>query len=54
MVTFLAVAFATNRFGYSTLAAGLEAIRAPVRFVLANNLEQQLSGGKAQKAVLEG
>ena len=34
MVTFLAVAFATNRFGYSTLAAGLEAIRAPVRFVL--------------------
>ena len=34
MATFLAVAFATNHFGYSTLAAGFEAISAPVRFVL--------------------
>ena len=52
MVTFLAVAFATNRFGYSTLAAGLEAIRAPVRFVLAENLEQQLSGQHKTKGVV--
>ena len=52
MVAFLAVAFATNRFGYSTLAAGLEAVRAPVRFVLAENLEQQLSVERQTKGVV--